>query len=105
MTEGIKAIADYYGLEHQIEKTIEELTELSLVLLHYKRMKKDGVWQMFIENFAEEMADVEIMTEQLKYLVKECLHTPIDADINIAKEKKIARQLRRMKEEIRNEFI
>ena len=53
----IKAIANYYGKEHQTIKAIEELAELIQALA-----KGD------IENIKEEIADVRVMLEQLEYL-------------------------------------
>ena len=53
----IKAIADYYGKEHQTIKAIEELAELIQALA-----KGD------IENIKEEIADVRVMLEQIEYL-------------------------------------
>ena len=52
-----KAIADYYGKEHQTIKAIEELAELIQALA-----KGD------IENIKEEIADVRVMLEQIEYL-------------------------------------
>lgn len=53
----IKAIADYYGKEHQTIKAIEELAELIQALA-----KGDT------ENIKEEIADVRVMLEQIEYL-------------------------------------
>ena len=63
-----------YGAENQVRKAVEELTELSVALLHSLDGRGDT------ENIREEMADVEIMLEQLHVifgygdyrLVKEC---------------------------------
>jgi NTP pyrophosphatase (non-canonical NTP hydrolase) len=48
-----------YGAERQVRKAVEELTELSVALLHSLDGRGDT------ENIREEMADVEIMLEQL----------------------------------------
>jgi len=48
-----------YGAENQVRKAVEELTELSVALLHSLDGRGDT------ENIREEMADVEIMLEQL----------------------------------------
>ena len=48
-----------YGAESQVRKAVEELTELSVALLHSLDGRGDT------ENILEEMADVEIMIEQL----------------------------------------
>ena len=63
-----------YGAESQVRKAVEELTELSVALLHSLDGRGDT------ENIREEMADVEIMLEQLHVIfgygdyrqVKEC---------------------------------
>lgn len=54
---GIKVIADHYGKKHQTIKTMEELAELIQALA-----RED------VENIKEELADVMVMLEQIKYL-------------------------------------
>lgn len=54
----LKFIADYYGLENQLGKCIEELNELIEALGHKN-----------IDHVQEEVADVENMLEQIKYLL------------------------------------
>ncbi len=69
-----EAAVQFYGAESQVRKAVEELTELSVALLHSLDGRGDT------ENIREEMADVEIMLEQLHVifgygdyrLVKEC---------------------------------
>lgn len=51
-----------WGKESQMRQTLEELTELQLAILKNLRGYDN------IENLAEEVADVEIMLEQLKYI-------------------------------------
>lgn len=65
-SDDIKSIADHYGNENQIDKTIEEMAELTQALVKYKHCGGD----IFKEKVIEEIADVEIMLEQLKYLLK-----------------------------------
>ena len=50
----LKFIADYYGLENQLGKCIEELNELIEALGHKN-----------IDHVQEEVADVENMLEQI----------------------------------------
>lgn len=52
-----KKILKHYGEKHQVHKLIEEMAELTVALL------KDD-----IKNIHEELADVEIMLEQLKLM-------------------------------------
>lgn len=86
MTDRIHKIADYYGLINQLMKTVEELNELALECAKSWEKKSITV------NLIGEIADVEIMIEQLKYLGK-----IEQKDIDEVKEYKIARQLWRIK--------
>ena len=74
-------IANHYGLEHQLVKCKEELGELI-----------EAIDSANDEAIIEEIADVEIMTEQLKQLM--CA----DRVVELYKDYKIARQLRRIAE-------
>lgn len=88
MITKIKAIADHYGLNHQLMKMVEELNELALECA--KSWEKKGI----TINLISEMADVEIMLEQLKYL-----GNIEQKDIDEVKAYKIDRQLRRIADE------
>ena len=57
-----KLYAEKYGNVAQIIKSIEELAELQMALAKYLNHQSD------IENIIEEIADVEIMTTQLKMM-------------------------------------
>ncbi len=63
-TEVLSKVIDLYGKDHQIIKAVEELTELSLALQHYRQGRCD--WRAVIE----EMADVHIMLEQLNLILE-----------------------------------
>jgi len=52
-----------FGREHQINKAVEELVELATVLIHYRDSKAT------IEEVASEIADVEIVVEQMRLLL------------------------------------
>ena len=92
MKEKIRTIADHYGLTHQLMKTVEELNELALECA--KSWEKKGI----TINLISEIADVEIMLEQIKHLAK------IEpSDIDEVKAFKINRQLKRIAEELENE--
>lgn len=83
-------IANYYGKEPQLRQTQEELAELILAIS--KCVRNDLHFQ---ENFVEEIADVEIMLEQLKLFMT-------DSELNhleFIKETKIVRQLERIERE------
>ena len=75
-------IANHYGLKHQLVKCKEELGELI-----------EAIDSANDEAIIEEIAVVEIMTEQLKQLM--CA----DRVVELYKDYKIARQLRRIAEE------
>lgn len=84
-----KNIADYYGLENQICKAKEELQELYTALLDYQ--EDDS--RKNLKAIITEIADVEIMTAQLKYLLE------INGEVDDEKLFKINRQLKRMESE------
>ena len=88
--EKARRIAEHYGAWSQICKSVEELIELSEVLI--KGINKPKVFDK--DSLYEEMADVEIMLEQLKLIFsidEEILQNGIDA--------KIERTILRMGEE------
>lgn len=82
MDERLKTILNHYGWKPQTLKCCEECAELIQALL-----KGDS------KHIAEEIADVEIMTEQMKegYGIRTLVEQ--------FKEMKIQRQLRRIEEE------
>lgn len=89
----IKQIADHYKLEHQLKKTLEELSELSQEIRDYLfdyQMKLDDITTCRI---VDEIADVKIMLEQLEYLL--LLKKEIEERIKF----KLDRQISRMTEE------
>lgn len=91
MRDIIEKIAVHYGLAHQIGKAKEELQELYTALLDYQEDdSRDN-----LEAVITEIADVEIMTSQLKYLLN------VTGKVEIEKTFKLRRQLDRMKEEKR----
>jgi NTP pyrophosphatase (non-canonical NTP hydrolase) len=84
----IKWIAMYYGLEAQLNQTSEELAELVVAINKYRRKGEEAR-----QNLVEEIADVEIMIYQIKYLLG------IDEDdILKIKSEKAQRQVKRIRE-------
>lgn len=86
-----------YGVENQMIKTIEELSELSqalcksIVRLNYTKEKtslEDDLKS--VDNIFEEIADVEIMLEQCKIMFQ------CDKEVNEWKQEKIKRLERRL---------
>lgn len=82
----IRYIADYYGKETQSKKLIEELSELIRAMV-----REDNT------NIMEEIADVEIMLAQIKYLYAQTY----DDIINY----KLDRQIGRIEEEINKKVL
>ncbi|MDO4831001.1 MAG: hypothetical protein Q4A46_05955 [Clostridia bacterium] len=87
-----------YGVENQMIKTVEELSELSqalcksIVRLNYTKEKtslEDDLKS--VDNIFEEIADVEIMLEQCKMIFYES-----EDKINDYKKEKIKRLERRL---------
>lgn len=85
---GIKTIADHYGLNNQLMQTAEECAELTQAIMKVFRCGLDSQRDHLIE----ELADVQIMTAQLEYLLG-------DSALEKTKEEKIKRQLGRIENE------
>lgn len=102
MQDKLKIIADHYGIENQSIQLMEEMAELTIALNKYRRSSKiehqtisESIDEQFIiEQIIEEICDVEIVLEQLKYLLS---HS--DDDLAIWKQRKIERQLERIAKE------
>lgn len=76
----IKLIADHYGMK-QIGQATEELAELIVALHHYERVYDasfDASTRRAYMHVAEEIADVEIMLEQIKHILN--IPEPLIAD-------------------------
>ncbi len=82
--ERLKKIADHYGLNSQLDILQEECAELVQAVSKYRR----GGSNLLV---LEELADVEIMVAQIRYLAGK--NSTIIDEI---KEKKIRRQLDRI---------
>lgn len=80
INEDLKYIADHYGLEHQLGKCKEELGELI-----------EAINSLDERAIIEEVADVEIMISQIKYL-----RDIPDEQVDVVKKYKIQRQLQRI---------
>jgi hypothetical protein len=75
-----KQATETWGEEAQIKVVLEELAELSLAILHYYRGKCS------LQDMASEVADVEIMLEQLRVLFPK-----LDEYTKVLKDYKLAR--------------
>lgn len=95
----IEKIASHYGYESQSRQLIEETAELTVAISKYMRFSEnkedtpskhlDRDYYLF--GIMEEIADVTIMIEQIKYLLS--LNSD---DIDLFIEKKLNRQLKRI---------
>lgn len=99
ISQELKKIADHYGYEVQSNQLIEECAELIQAISKYRRATTgageplaDYKSTLVLDNLIEEIADVEIMLEQIKYL----LHIP-EAEIEVIKRFKINRTKERMR--------
>lgn len=67
----LEKAVETYGTESQVDMAIEEMSELTKALLKYRRASNNqtdiGIAQAHFD-IQEEMADVEIMLDQLKIL-------------------------------------
>lgn len=89
-------VAEYYGYEAQSNQLIEECAELIQAINKFRRARGLGQatpadLMAAKDNLIEEIADVEVMLEQIKYL----LHIP-EIDILAVRKNKMSRTLERM---------
>ena len=95
MNEAIRKIADHYGLNAQLNVATEELAELIQAIARFRRVNEIDMLELARRKnlVAEEIADVEVMLAQIKYLMK------IDERVEAGAKYEIERQLKRMKKE------
>ncbi len=95
MNEAIRKIADHYGLNAQPNVATEELAELIQAIARFRRVNEIDMLELARRKnlVAEEIADVEVMLAQIKYLMK------IDERVEAVAKYEIERQLKRMKKE------
>lgn len=95
MDNRIKKIADHYGYEAQSRQLIEEMAELTQAINKLWRnadedtKKRNELWI----NIAEELADTEIMLQQVKTLL-DCVFI-----VTLIKNDKLDRQMKRIEGE------
>lgn len=85
--ESCYTIANHYGKKSQMLISIEEMSELTKEICKYERYENNE------QKIIDEIADVEIMIEQLKCLFD--VHSEVDERIDY----KLRRQLRRIEHE------
>lgn len=89
MDKDIQALVKARGASAQAHQTMEELAELIVALSHFLRGRVQHTGEI-----QEEVADVEIMLAQVKYAFG--LH---QADIDTIKQRKVQRELGRLRAE------
>jgi NTP pyrophosphatase (non-canonical NTP hydrolase) len=93
--QSIIEIAEFYGYDAQSRQLIEEMAELTVALNKYHRITNDMNYvyehTKCIDSIKEEIADVYIMLEQMKYLLN-----IYEDDIETIINRKILRQLERI---------
>lgn len=100
-------MANHYGYESQSRQLIEEMAELTVAINKLWRVEKfcdrknimdvKGFSYPEVKGIIGEIADVEIMLSQIKHLLG------CQDEVELEKERKILRQLERMKEEVEGE--
>lgn len=96
MNEVLQRAIDTYGYTAQIDKALEEMSELAKALLKLRYAKPTGVETDILRDaVSEEMADVEIMLEQLHMIYQN------DKKVSEYRQKKIERLERRLKDGIK----
>ena len=103
----IIAIANHYDYDSQSRQLIEEMAELTVAINKLWRAERfcdrknimdvKGFSYPEVKEIIGEIADVEIMLSQIKYLLG------CQDEVEREKERKILRQLERMKEEVKEE--
>lgn len=87
MDKDLRNIAEHYGLRIQMRQLIEEMAELTQVICKAERYDLDT----FREHLVEEVADVQVVLDQVIYLLG-------DNRIEQIRAEKIARQKRRIED-------
>ena len=106
-SNSIIAIANHYDYESQSRQLIEEMAELTVAINKLWRIERlcdrknimdvKGFSYPEVKEIIGEIADVEIMLSQIKYLLG------CQDEVELEKERKILRQLERIKGEVEGE--
>lgn len=64
--EIIKRAISVYGMDAQLLMAIEEMSELTKAICKEKCERGSEKWYQAVDNIAEEIADVQIMLDQLR---------------------------------------
>ena len=98
MKKDITTIAKYFGQHHQHSKAIEEYAEVIHVIARIQTERYPYKQRELREHLIEELADAEVMREQLMFY-----HKITDEEIEEVKREKIERTIRRYGIEVNNE--
>lgn len=91
---GIVSIAEHYQYLSQSRQLIEEMAELTVAINKWWRLGNDMVnLPIKRKDVIEEISDVEVVLEQVKYLL--CC----ELEVEKVKREKVERQLKRMESE------
>lgn len=97
MDKQIKYIADYYGINHQLLKLSEEMSEVNIEITRLLNSKKDkDIIEIYKNKLPSELADISIMLDQVIYLL-DCKEK-----VETERRYKVLRQLERIRE-VQNE--
>jgi len=66
MEKILKDVVDAWGVDSQMDMMIEEMSELTKALLKLRRNHKNP--DKYINDICEEIADVDLMLSQMKYI-------------------------------------
>lgn len=96
--EKIRTIVRYYGYDAQSRQCIEEMAELTQAINKYWRSCGNGQStgkskKECMDNLIEEIADVQIMLEQMKFFLA------AGHDVNCIIDEKLDRQIERINNE------
>ncbi len=92
MNENIKKIAKHYGYGEQSLMLIEEMAELAQAINKFRRAGKSDQ-DAALDHIHEEIADVEVCLDQIKWLLR------CEANVKMWKDIKTARQVKRIEKE------
>jgi NTP pyrophosphatase (non-canonical NTP hydrolase) len=72
MKEDLEKIIKYYGIDNQLRKFNEEVFELNEAIIRYEEadynwFENDITNTNYIKNITEEIADVQVMLDQLQH--------------------------------------
>lgn len=100
MDKRLIRIAKHYGYEAQSRQLIEEMAELTQALnklWRYENARFNGDVYKLKHDIIEEIADVEICLEYVKYLLgRDDSSREIEADVENVKQFKVERELERI---------